>query len=258
MADLPAGVDADEIDGRGLSAVPGLVDCHTHACFAGDRVNEFSLRAGGASYEELHAAGGGILSTVALDASGGRGRARSRDTCATEAGCAPTARRRSRASRATASIATPSSRSFVPSVPPAAIPTWLGAHTVPPEFGDADAYLDFALAEVLPDAALARRGGGRLSRAGLVRRRSGTPLPGGLSRRGAGVAPARRPVHGVGRDRARDRARRPLGRPPRGDGDGRSRPARRQRCRPASCFLRARSSSDGRCLLRARSSTPAR
>ena len=33
------------------------------------------------------------------------------------------------------------------------VPTWLGAHTVPPEFADADAYLDFILAEVLPDAA---------------------------------------------------------------------------------------------------------
>src|SRR5207253_8035290 len=43
---------------------PGLVDCHTHACFLGDRVEEFALRAAGASYEELHAAGGGIMSTV--------------------------------------------------------------------------------------------------------------------------------------------------------------------------------------------------
>ncbi|HEU6444645.1 MAG TPA: hypothetical protein VFL61_06260, partial [Gaiellaceae bacterium] len=56
--------DVEEIDGRGMAAIPGLVDCHTHACFAGDRVEEFSLRARGASYEELHAAGGGILSTV--------------------------------------------------------------------------------------------------------------------------------------------------------------------------------------------------
>ena len=48
-ADAAAG-DFEEIDGRGLSAIPGLVDCHTHACFGGDRVNEFSLRAGGASY----------------------------------------------------------------------------------------------------------------------------------------------------------------------------------------------------------------
>jgi imidazolonepropionase len=56
--------DVEELDGRGLCGLPGLVDCHTHACFAGDRVDEFSLRAAGASYEELHAAGGGILSTV--------------------------------------------------------------------------------------------------------------------------------------------------------------------------------------------------
>src|SRR6185312_4339031 len=56
--------DVAEFDCSGLCAVPGLVDCHTHAAFGGDRVDEFSLRAGGASYEELHAAGGGILSTV--------------------------------------------------------------------------------------------------------------------------------------------------------------------------------------------------
>src|SRR5256886_6889885 len=65
MLDLPAGLgDVEELDARGLVAIPGLVDCHTHACFAGDRVDEFALRAAGASYEELHAAGGGILSTV--------------------------------------------------------------------------------------------------------------------------------------------------------------------------------------------------
>ncbi|MBW3593396.1 MAG: imidazolonepropionase, partial [Actinobacteria bacterium] len=65
MADLePLDGDVVEVDGRGRSAIPGLVDCHTHACFAGDRALEFDLRARGASYEELHAAGGGILSTV--------------------------------------------------------------------------------------------------------------------------------------------------------------------------------------------------
>src|SRR3954463_14164772 len=56
--------DVGELDGTGLCAIPGLVDCHTHPAFGGDRLEEFSLRAGGASYEELHAAGGGILSTV--------------------------------------------------------------------------------------------------------------------------------------------------------------------------------------------------
>ena len=65
MRDLrPLDGEVEEIDGRGRAAVPGFVDCHTHACFAGDRVDEFALRARGATYEELHAAGGGILSTV--------------------------------------------------------------------------------------------------------------------------------------------------------------------------------------------------
>ena len=52
------------IDAPGLVAVPGLIDCHTHTCFAGDRVAEFELRCRGASYEEIHASGGGILATV--------------------------------------------------------------------------------------------------------------------------------------------------------------------------------------------------
>jgi imidazolonepropionase len=52
------------IDAAGMVAVPGLIDCHTHACYAGDRVDEFELRSRGASYEEIQASGGGILSTV--------------------------------------------------------------------------------------------------------------------------------------------------------------------------------------------------
>ena len=77
MADLGA-LDGDfaELDGRGLCALPGLVDCHTHACFAGDRAGEFELRARGASYEELHAAGGGILSTVEATRAAGEDRLR--------------------------------------------------------------------------------------------------------------------------------------------------------------------------------------
>ena len=153
MRDLPA-LDGDvvEVDGRGLSAVPGLVDCHTHAAFGGDRVEEFALRAAGASYEELHARGGGILSTVRATRAAGedglraaverhRGWMLRHGTTTFEAKSGygldrDTELASLRAIRAAGGV-----------------PTWLGAHAVPPEFDDADAYLDFALAEVLPEAA---------------------------------------------------------------------------------------------------------
>src|SRR2546428_160934 len=64
-ADLPTGWDAANrvvLDGRWIT--PGLIDCHTHLVYAGDRAHEFELRLAGASYEEIARAGGGIVSTV--------------------------------------------------------------------------------------------------------------------------------------------------------------------------------------------------
>ena len=52
------------IDCERRIVIPGLVDCHTHLCFGGWRADEFALRIGGASYQEIAAAGGGISSTV--------------------------------------------------------------------------------------------------------------------------------------------------------------------------------------------------
>ena len=52
------------IDARGRVLLPGFVDAHTHAAFAGDRLDEFELSLQGKSYLEILAAGGGILSTV--------------------------------------------------------------------------------------------------------------------------------------------------------------------------------------------------
>jgi imidazolonepropionase len=59
----PASLAGEVIEADGL-VTPGLVDCHTHAVFAGDRAAEFEHRLQGASYEEIARAGGGILSTV--------------------------------------------------------------------------------------------------------------------------------------------------------------------------------------------------
>jgi len=60
-----AGYQAKSVEKLGGAWVtPGLVDCHTHLVFAGDRADEFEARLNGASYEEIAAAGGGILSTV--------------------------------------------------------------------------------------------------------------------------------------------------------------------------------------------------
>ncbi len=62
---LPAGWNAVEriaCDGRWIT--PGLIDCHTHLVYGGNRAHEFEMRLAGASYEEIARAGGGIVSTV--------------------------------------------------------------------------------------------------------------------------------------------------------------------------------------------------
>lgn len=157
MAELRAqvgglGADVEEIDGRGLSAIPGLVDCHTHACFAGDRVEEFALRASGASYEELHARGGGILATVRATRAAGEealaaalrrhvGWMLQSGTTTFEAKSGYGLDRETELAQLRA-IADAGG-----------VPTWLGAHAVPPEHADAEAYVDFLLSEVLPEAA---------------------------------------------------------------------------------------------------------
>ncbi|MDM0014361.1 imidazolonepropionase [Variovorax sp. J22P168] len=62
---LPADCAAlPRFDGGGALVTPGLVDCHTHLVYGGQRANEFALRLAGASYEEIAQAGGGIVSSV--------------------------------------------------------------------------------------------------------------------------------------------------------------------------------------------------
>lgn len=65
-ADLPEheAAEIDRLDGRWVT--PGLIDCHTHLVFGGDRSGEFEQRLGGATYEEIARAGGGIVSSVCM------------------------------------------------------------------------------------------------------------------------------------------------------------------------------------------------
>ncbi len=148
----PLDGDLDEFDGSGLCAVPGLVDCHTHPCFLGDRVEEFALRTGGASYEELHAAGGGILSTVRATRSGDE--AELHAVVERHRGWMLRAGTTTFEGKSGYGLDRETELTSLRAVAVAGgVPTWLGAHAVPPEFDAADAYLDFALAEVLPDAA---------------------------------------------------------------------------------------------------------
>ena len=64
-ADAPTGSDARErINCEGRWITPGLIDCHTHLLYGGNRAREFELRLKGATYEEIARAGGGIVSTV--------------------------------------------------------------------------------------------------------------------------------------------------------------------------------------------------
>jgi imidazolonepropionase len=64
--DLPAynSEEVDIIDGKGQWLSPGLIDCHTHLVYGGNRANEFEMRLQGKSYQEIANAGGGIVSTV--------------------------------------------------------------------------------------------------------------------------------------------------------------------------------------------------
>ncbi len=161
--DLPAGVHADrtiELAGRWMT--PGLIDCHTHLVFAGQRAAEFAQRTSGASYSDIARAGGGILSTV------GATRA------ASEVELLETVRPRlaSLLAEGVTSIEIKSGygltlesearmlrtgRSLGANHPVTVSLSFLGAHAVPPEFsGRADEYIDTVAGEWLP--ALAREG----------------------------------------------------------------------------------------------------
>ena len=161
--DLPVdGRDgALRLDAGGRLVTPGLVDCHTHLVFAGDRAGELEQRLDGATYEDIASAGGGILSTVRatraagedelLTAAAGRLRQLARGgvtTVEVKSGYALDLAGELRLLGVACRLAAASG------VPVDVRPTFLGAHAVPPEFaGRADEYVDLVVDAMLPAVA---------------------------------------------------------------------------------------------------------
>lgn len=160
QADLPAGMQAgvtEDLEGRWVT--PGLIDCHTHLVFGGNRAREFEMRLAGESYEAIARAGGGIASTVAatraaddetllhsalhrLDALIADGVT----TVEVKSGYGLDTATEMRMLRVARRIAKERSVTVRTS--------FLGAHAIPPEFsGDADAYIDSVYREQLPAVA---------------------------------------------------------------------------------------------------------
>jgi imidazolonepropionase len=157
--DLPSGISCKRIHLNGRWVTPALIDCHTHLVFAGDRAEEFEQRLGGASYEEIAKAGGGVLSTVSATRAAGpdelarsaavRLHTLSREGVATveiKSGYGLDIDNELKMLRVARSLAGSSGISIST--------TFLGAHALPREFdGQADRYIRLLCDETLPRAA---------------------------------------------------------------------------------------------------------
>ncbi|WCN10730.1 imidazolonepropionase [Marinomonas mediterranea] len=158
-SDLPNYQADQEMDLEGGWITPGLVDCHTHIVFGGNRANEFEMRLNGANYEDIAKAGGGIISSV-------------RDTRnATLSELTESAQRRLESLMAdgVTSVEIKSGYGLNTASEVAMLQaarsleglnavdiktTCLAAHALPPEFKDnADGYIDYLCDEVLPEIA---------------------------------------------------------------------------------------------------------
>ena len=161
-ASVTLGPGAETLDAAGAAVVPGLVDAHTHLAFAGDRDDEIRRRLAGASYEEIAAAGGGIVRSVeATRAASVEGLAALVESRLDEMLLCGTTTAEVKSGygletgaelRSLEAIRLAAARH-----PVSVVPTFLGAHEVPPEHrGSRERYVDLLVREMVPE--VARRG----------------------------------------------------------------------------------------------------
>ncbi len=152
---------AERIDCDGRFITPGLIDCHTHLVYGGDRAGEFEMRLEGATYQEIAKSGGGIVSTVratrAADDSSLLTAALGRlDRLIAEGATTVEVKSGYGLDTQTEMRMLGVARQLGRERPVTIRTTFLGAHALPPEAnGDKDAYIDLLCRETLPAAAKA-------------------------------------------------------------------------------------------------------
>ena len=158
--ELPADLHAlEDVDCGGRWITPGLIDCHTHLVHAGDRAHEFELRLQGASYEAIARAGGGIVSSVralraADDAMLLRETLPRLDALIAEGVTTVEVKSGYGLDLANERKSLRVARQLAQARPVTICTTYLAAHALPPEAGgEADAYIDRVIAEMLPSIA---------------------------------------------------------------------------------------------------------
>src|SRR5215218_7857020 len=162
QTDFPASADAaDRIDCGGRWITPGLVDCHTHLVYGGNRAHEFELRVKGASYEEIARAGGGIVSTVAATRKASEAELAAHalprlDALIAEGATTVEIKSGYGLDTETEMRQLAAARSLGRQRPVAIRTSFLGAHALPIEAeGDKDRYIDLVCREMLPAIAKA-------------------------------------------------------------------------------------------------------
>src|SRR5688572_24208031 len=158
-AQIALAPDAKVVDGRGHSLVPGFIDPHTHVVYAGDRRDELRRRLGGATYADIAAAGGGILSTVrATRESSESGLAAATACRLAEMLAAGTTTAEAKSGYGLTTAAEVAMlrviRELNDTQPVELAATFMGAHEVPPEYrGRQSEFVRLVIDEMLPAAA---------------------------------------------------------------------------------------------------------